>query len=135
MCSRTVRFALCVSTAWFGINAGASILSICTSAGGGFMLVSVSISMFLMMDHNTCEYTKFLKLIKRLRLNWICCYWRHIVNDQLQELNSTLNDVTGGCLQKNSPGFMTKPDRSKQIEICHAVKYGPYFLTLPSSGY
>lgn len=52
------------------------------------MPVLLSLSMYLMMEHNQ---THFVKLIKFFRLHWICCKWRMIVIDQLNamETNTT----------------------------------------------
>ena len=36
--------------------------------------LSLSYSMYLMMDHNKTHFVKFLKCIDRLKLDWICCY-------------------------------------------------------------
>ena len=47
---------------------------------------SMNYSMYLMMDHNKQQYIEFLKVIKRLKLHYICCKWRRIVDAQLVEL-------------------------------------------------
>ena len=48
----------------------------------------MSVSMYLMMDHNQVQYVKFLKLIKFFRLHWICCKWRMLVIDQLEAIQA-----------------------------------------------
>ena len=55
--------------------------------------------MYLMMDHNKLEYIKFLRLIKRMKLHWICCnLCGEIIEEQLLELDITpalsLSDVS-----------------------------------------
>ena len=47
--------------------------------------VAVSASMYLMLDHNEAKYQKFLYVIVWMNLHWICCKWRFIVMDQLNE--------------------------------------------------
>ena len=42
--------------------------------------------MYLMMDHNETEYLKCLRCVHKLRLHWICCHWRHVVIEQLHDL-------------------------------------------------
>ena len=65
------------------------IIGICSSITVAFCTNAVSISIFLMMDHNKSEYIEFLKIIKKLRLNWLCCGYYYIVDDQLLELQET----------------------------------------------
>ena len=48
--------------------------------------LAMNYSMYLMMDHNKNHYIQFLKIIRCLKLNWICCNWRYIVHKQLNEL-------------------------------------------------
>ena len=48
--------------------------------------VSITYSMYLMMDHNQTEYVQFLKFLRWFKLHWICCKWRYIVHEQLNEL-------------------------------------------------
>ena len=56
--------------------------------------VLMSISMYLMMGHNQYHYVKFLKMIRWLRLHWICCKWSCMVIDQLEAIkaNAGLSD-------------------------------------------
>ena len=51
-----------------------------------------SLSMYLMMEHNKEEYIKFLKLIKCMKLDWICCKWRNVVGYQLDEFRNQVKD-------------------------------------------
>ena len=55
------------------------------------MSISLSLSMYLMMDHNEKQYRKYLKCIKCVKLHWICCNWRYIVVNQLSDLEQDLN--------------------------------------------
>ena len=50
-----------------------------------FSIISVSFSMHLMMDHNRKLYIKFLRLIYYLKLHHLCCKYKFIVTDQLNE--------------------------------------------------
>ena len=38
-----------------------------------FASVAMSVSMYLMQEHNNKEYESFLKLIQKWRLGWVCC--------------------------------------------------------------
>ena len=49
--------------------------------------------MLLMQDHNKSKYLIFLQIVHRLRLNWICCCWRNMVANQLEELELKSVDV------------------------------------------
>ena len=49
--------------------------------------MAINISMYLMMDHNKSDYIRFLRMISKLKLNCICCGCRHIVKEQLLELD------------------------------------------------
>lgn len=48
--------------------------------------IILSFSMYLMMEHNTKEYIEFLYFLRRFKLNFCCCCCRHIVDQQLEEL-------------------------------------------------
>ena len=48
--------------------------------------LSISYSMYLMMDHNKKQYVTFLKYIYRMRLYWLCCCCGHMVVDQFNDL-------------------------------------------------
>ena len=51
--------------------------------------VCVSFAMYLMMEHNQDKYVKFLRVIRKLRLYWLCCCCgcRRIVIEQLNGLD------------------------------------------------
>ena len=70
--------------------------------------ILLSVSMYLMMDHNVDKYIKFLSIFRILKLHWIClcCKWRYFVIEQLEELHS--ND--GGT-------FETEIDRKKKTSF------------------
>ena len=51
-----------------------------------FFPIITSISMYLMMEHNTKHYIRLLTLIHWVYIHWICCKYRHMVTDQLEEL-------------------------------------------------
>ena len=57
------------------------------------MSLIFSVSMYLMMDHNVKHYVRFLKIVQRLRLNYLCCKWRHFVLEQLAELDKDVQGV------------------------------------------
>ena len=56
--------------------------------------------MFLMMEHNKDKYMDFLVVIHRFRLHYICCKWRHIVTDQVMEVEDNMTDVIQTKRQK-----------------------------------
>ena len=62
---------------WMDRLRNSSVVSIIT--------LSMCISMYLMMDHNKSEYIKFLKILKRLKLNLICC-GSGILDEQILDL-------------------------------------------------
>lgn len=47
-------------------------------------------AMHLMMEHNKERYFEFLQRIYYLKLHWICCKYRYIVIDQIEEFESNL---------------------------------------------
>ena len=67
---------------------GEVINNFLTNAG----IVAISFAMYLMMEHNEAKYVKFLRLIQYFKLNYICCKYLYIVDDQLKEL--AVNDET-----------------------------------------
>jgi len=62
-------------------------------------ILSVCYSMYLMMDYNQKQYTKFLKMVYFLKLHWIfCCYWRYIIAEQLNELNEDKQQIANSII-------------------------------------
>jgi len=50
--------------------------------------LTLSLSMYFMLQHNTRPYTRFLRLIACLRVHHVvCCCFRGIVDEQLRDLN------------------------------------------------
>ena len=75
--------------------------------------VSLSFSMYLMMEHNISQYILFLRLLKKFKLHFFCCCYRHIVIDQLEEINGDLvrmRTISGGTEDKNN-------ERVNKIEV------------------
>ena len=72
----------------------------------GVLSFSLSVSMYLMMEHNKNEYVKFLRAVYYVRLYWLCCCCGHIVNDQLHELDDNIielkNHVSGNANSVNA---------------------------------
>ena len=66
--------------------------------------ICLSISMYLMMEHNDKEYGKFIAIVYRFNLHYLCCCYRHIIVNQVREMMEitaaqqrdcdTTNDVT-----------------------------------------
>ena len=59
----------------------------------GIIPLIVSLSMYLMMDHNVKEYIRFLKVIQFLKLNYLCCQWRYFVVEQLECLDENVQNI------------------------------------------
>merc|ERR1712083_268232 len=45
--------------------------------------VALSLSIYLMMEQNTDEYVTFLRVLHRLRLNYVCCCCHRMIDRQL----------------------------------------------------
>ena len=58
--------------------------------------LSITIAIYLMMDHNEDEYIKFLKIVHCLRFHAICCKYRNMVIDQLDELDMIDIEINSG---------------------------------------
>eukprot|EP01084_Bolivina_argentea_P187653 323173_1 len=43
-------------------------------------------SIYLMLEHNTSEYIKFLKFLNYVKLKYFCCCYHYVVVDQLEQL-------------------------------------------------
>ena len=55
-----------------------------------FLSLVWTISVYLMMEHNTTQYIKFLKIVNRFKLHWICCCCcKFIVIEQLKDLQGS----------------------------------------------
>lgn len=90
--------------------------------------ISVSISMYLMMDHNKERYLRYLLIIRSLKLHWICCKWRYIVNEQITQLNKT-NNLRSGERLPNMKEVVTNTNttdtesgantKSPAQDVCH----------------
>ena len=53
---------------------------------GQSIILGRSLSMSFMLAHNKKEYVKSLKVVHNLRLNCLCCKWKHFVLKQLEDL-------------------------------------------------
>ena len=75
--------------------------------------LSLSISMYLMMDHNWKHYRLFLKVISQIKLHWICCKWRYILIDQLDELDTRLlYEVHGDEIESDMDKYYQTLDKT-----------------------
>ena len=52
-----------------------------------FISLSYSLSMYLMLDHNTAEYITFMRWFTRFQLHWCCCCCAPMVSRHYQILN------------------------------------------------
>ena len=59
-------------------------------------------SMYLMMDHNVTEYVKFLKVVQKIKLHWLCCKWRYFVMEELKKHDKDLRTLSLEAAQSNS---------------------------------
>ena len=57
-------------------------------------LFAINYSMYLMMDHNKDKYFRFLTRIYTLRLNYLCCCCRGMVEKQLAVFDKNMNGMT-----------------------------------------
>eukprot|EP01084_Bolivina_argentea_P042645 78622_1 len=88
-------------------------------------MIVLSYSMSLMQAHNTCEYIKFLKFLCYFRLNYICCCYKHIVDEQLIIIASdnmakdkhgeNINDKSSGDTKYETGDLPEGPARIQQI--------------------
>lgn len=87
------------------------------------MLATVSImfslSMYLMMDHNTAAYVRLLRFMRKFYLKYICflCY-HHMVDRQLAALecyHETSDDNSPGISQRMSIGNTECENTSTEI--------------------
>ena len=74
-----ITSALLLGTVWYGMISMTLYV---------FVIVSINYSMHLMMEYNVKQYIKFLKLIYYLRCHFICCKFRFMIIEQLNELQS-----------------------------------------------
>ena len=56
----------------------------------GMIISSISSSMYLMMDHNKDKYHRFLQIIYSTKMYYVCCCCKHMVTDQLNQLDEDL---------------------------------------------
>ena len=71
-----------------------STLGICINS------ITISLAMYLMLPHNMEQYAKFLKIVYWFKCHYVCCCYRNMVIEQLNELTSdvdekNLSDVVG----------------------------------------
>ena len=56
--------------------------------------ITITISLYLMMDHNKLEYIKFLRIIKSFMPRWICKSCRKVIDDQILDLDLDVDDTS-----------------------------------------
>jgi len=56
--------------------------------------IAISISIYLMMEHNRRKYLLFLRLVHKFRFDWICCKYRFIVMDQIEYIEEDTDEET-----------------------------------------
>ena len=87
-----------------------------------FPSMAMSYSIYLMMDHNKEKYLKFLRWTSYLKLHWICCCWRHIVIDQLNEVGQEMHfDGTVDEMTVNSTLDASVPERPRVMTVLSVV--------------
>jgi len=93
----------------------------------GFFIQSVvsssilSLSIYLMMEHNTSTYVAFLQFLRKFRLHCLClCCCRGIVDQQLETLNSKMDSIHDEN-EKKSP----------QTEFTNISADAVYFIPFP----
>ena len=85
------------------------IIGYCIYALGiALQSLSLSISMYLMMEHNELEYVKLLRIIHKFKLHWICCKYRYIVIEQLSQLEENKGPATVETTNKDTTDIDTQ---------------------------
>ena len=79
--------AFSVAIALSAIDVDSLMFPVIQSIPNGLVSFSISLAMYLMMDHNKDKYVQFLRILRFCGLHWICCKWRNVVLDQLKELD------------------------------------------------
>ena len=64
-------------------------------------ILSYSLTMYLMMDHNKNQYFIFVKAVYWAKLHWICCCYRYIITDQLEGLDENVQNIALQLTQSN----------------------------------
>ena len=89
----SILFKIFILTIFYEITSAVSIVLILSDRlfifeqfGRLLYSVSFSFAMFLMMDYNKEQYKVFLSSILYVKCNVLCCCWRKIVVDQIDEL-------------------------------------------------
>ena len=79
-----------------------------------FSVCVMSSAMYLMMDHNVKEYLKFLRVVRFLKLNYLCCGWRHFALEQLEDLTTNKERTDEENVHENTGNTVTLSQKSKQ---------------------
>ena len=82
----TILASIIIFAAIYPFLAGSLFSILSTSILQNIASVSVAYSMCLMMDYNGKQYEIFLTMILRFKLHFICCKYRYMIIDQLNEL-------------------------------------------------
>ena len=98
---------------------GIDIYSILSQSIMGLMSLTMSISMYLMMDHNIKKYQQFLKIVRRLKLNYLCCGWRYFVLEQLHDLDENRQMVENEMNVSNADSQL---ETRNQSEMNHKIE-------------
>ena len=98
------------------------VVNLCSNLCTCATSIALHLSMYLMMDHNKSEYIIFLRILKKWKLNWICCNCRHIVEDQLLELEDNsveknLEQIVNLETTNIDTRDLSVPQAPKEIEI------------------
>ena len=90
----SILFKIFILTVFYEIT---TIMSIVLMVYDGLFVISqlgrllysssFSFAMFLMMDYNKEQYKIFLNCVYCMKCNYMCCCWKEIVIDQIQELS------------------------------------------------
>ena len=69
-------------------------LKIISAVTGLSLVNAMSVSMYLMMDHNRDQYVKFLKIVYRLKLHYLCLCCGRMVVQQLEDIEMNMLKVS-----------------------------------------
>lgn len=103
------QFSICLATAigiFRNLSADNDTLIVLRTVYHMFLISSSTItnySMFLMQRHNANEYEAFLKILWKLRIHYICCCCRSIIDDVL--VMDKMEENTINSIRINSPEY------------------------------
>ena len=121
-----IMYRVCVLTLFYQIGVVVSTVPLVISSIivfpawlsillGSFPTIFISLSMFLMLEHNTKEYGHFLRAIYRIKLYYLCCCYRRYIIESIAEMDENV---------VSKEQSMTSTKNGDQLEIQIGEKSG-----------